>query len=144
MVKNHAYSQQTAEPDFHFQEPWYFGKLKGKGQSGMSVAEDLLKQHKGEDGTFLVRESDKCPGIYSISFWYWMLGCFPEKQFQAITMSATNAKECGISSSSLVAAIATTVAASYNTPSPAPIAKFIALQLEFQDAVQKSKAYMYI
>eukprot|EP00042_Codosiga_hollandica_P058066 m.871235 g.871235 ORF g.871235 m.871235 type:complete len:895 (-) comp59761_c1_seq4:1897-4581(-) len=50
--------------ELHFNEPWYHAKLKG----GRVAAEALLKAVNGEEGTFLIRESDTFPGEFSLSF----------------------------------------------------------------------------
>eukprot|EP00043_Microstomoeca_roanoka_P005501 m.56102 g.56102 ORF g.56102 m.56102 type:complete len:1354 (+) comp12995_c0_seq1:65-4126(+) len=53
---------EQAEP--HFREDWFHGRLVG----GRVAAEDVLKKHLNEPGTFLVRPSDSFKEEYSLSF----------------------------------------------------------------------------
>lgn len=55
---------------------WFHGKLAG----GRQIAERLLKDFSGPDGSFLVRESDTFMGDYSLSFWY----CYETNKWQTI------------------------------------------------------------
>lgn len=55
---------ETKNQELHFNEAWFHGKLKG----GRAAAEALLRDVNGEDGTFLIRESDTFPGEFSMSF----------------------------------------------------------------------------
>eukprot|EP00051_Salpingoeca_urceolata_P001921 m.45184 g.45184 ORF g.45184 m.45184 type:complete len:1344 (+) comp11763_c0_seq1:246-4277(+) len=56
---------ESKENELHYGEAWFHAKLKG----GRVAAEQLLKQYRGEEGSFLVRESDTFPGEFSLSFW---------------------------------------------------------------------------
>ena len=48
----------------HYREPWFHGRLVG----GRVAAEEVLKKHLDQDGTFLVRSSDSFKEEYSLSF----------------------------------------------------------------------------
>ncbi|CAI8032851.1 1-phosphatidylinositol 4,5-bisphosphate phosphodiesterase gamma-1, partial [Geodia barretti] len=50
--------------EMHLKEKWFHGKLS----NGRFDAERLLKDYKGENGAFLVRESTTFTGDYSLSF----------------------------------------------------------------------------
>ncbi|EGD83199.1 phospholipase C gamma [Salpingoeca rosetta] len=54
----------TEADEPHFREPWFHGKLVG----GRVAAEDVLKKHLDDPGTFLVRPSDSFKEEYSLSF----------------------------------------------------------------------------
>ncbi|XP_078256887.1 1-phosphatidylinositol 4,5-bisphosphate phosphodiesterase gamma-2 isoform X1 [Rhinoraja longicauda] len=62
--------QKIDSANRHFNEKWFHGKM---GKDGKQRAEKLLQEvcaeTTGRDGTFLVRESDTYPGVFTLSFW---------------------------------------------------------------------------
>lgn len=60
--------------DLHCSEPWFHGRI----QEGRLMAERLIHNYcaetGGQDGTFLVRQSDRYVTDFTLSFWYgWSL-----------------------------------------------------------------------
>ncbi|XP_061404388.1 1-phosphatidylinositol 4,5-bisphosphate phosphodiesterase gamma-1-like [Lethenteron reissneri] len=65
-----AKDEGSGHEELHFSESWFHGRMAG----GRKEAERLLKKFCAEsaeqDGAFLVRESERFRGEFSISFWY--------------------------------------------------------------------------
>nr|XP_054762576.1 1-phosphatidylinositol 4,5-bisphosphate phosphodiesterase gamma-1-like [Lytechinus pictus] len=67
-----------AQSELHFNENWFFGDLSTPDRSGTSIAEELLKQYNGEDGTFIATPNEELH--YSEPWFHGKLNTNPDQQ----------------------------------------------------------------
>uniref|UniRef100_A0AAY4DMK5 Phosphoinositide phospholipase C n=1 Tax=Denticeps clupeoides TaxID=299321 RepID=A0AAY4DMK5_9TELE len=53
----------------HDAEPWFHGRMSEGRQTAERLLQEFCAEHGGEDGTFLVRESDTFATNFTLSFW---------------------------------------------------------------------------
>lgn len=56
--------------DLHSTEPWFHGHMDGGRQMAERLIYEFCDETGGQDGTFLVRPSDRFALSYTLSFWY--------------------------------------------------------------------------
>ncbi|XP_067090255.1 1-phosphatidylinositol 4,5-bisphosphate phosphodiesterase gamma-2 [Osmerus mordax] len=60
--------EATKSPQ-HISEPWFHGRMPGGRQTAESLLQEFCAESGGQDGTFLVRESDTFASDFTLSFW---------------------------------------------------------------------------
>lgn len=60
--------QDTPPTELHFGEKWFHKKVE-KRISAEKLLQEYCNETGGKDGTFLVRESERFPNDYTLSFW---------------------------------------------------------------------------
>lgn len=61
-------AQDTPPTELHFGEKWFHKKVE-KRISAEKLLQEYCSETGGKDGTFLVRESERFPNDYTLSFW---------------------------------------------------------------------------